>query len=639
VSTGSRLALIPLVLILLLAAGLRWHHLDTQSLWNDEGSSVVQARRTLPEIAVNAARDIHPPGYYILLAGWRVLTGESELALRSFSVLVSLLSVAAVYALGRLLGGTLTGCSAALIVSLNTFHIYYAQETRMYALLGLWGALGLWWVARLCIYPQPLSWRWIIGLVLINVAGLYTQYAYPFVMLVQGLVVLLYGGWHILRHRPHRHTLWLSFTLANSAALILFLPWLPTALQQVTSWPSTGQPIPPAEALSTILAWFTFGLSYPSIPNAFAYLPLGLSILGIGLILWSLRQRSIRPLLIPLLWAGLPVLLFLLLGLFRPANLKFLLPSQIGFGLLMGVGLVSWWHLARQDGRTNRMVLILALLQTGSLIDYLSMGIPALYNDPAYQRADYRAMVSAILRDPQAGDAVILDAPNQEEVFRYYYQGIAPVYPLPPGLGGDDAQTLARVQEVIATHERIFVLFWGEAERDPNRIVESTLDREAFAVGEDRWYGDVRFAQYVTPAVLLAPLDMNIRFGDSIVLQTAAFNTLTFTPGQTLQVELVWRTESILSERYKVFVQVLNRGGVLVAQRDAEPVGNTLPTSQWPLNQSIPDRHALTLSVDLPAGEYTVILGLYDSDDPAQRLLTQDNLTYLPLTTLTINSP
>jgi mannosyltransferase len=635
VSAGSRLALIPLVLILLLAAGLRWHHVDTQSLWNDEGSSVVQARRTLPEIAANAARDIHPPGYYGLLAGWRALTGERELALRSFSVLVSVLSVAAVAALGRLLGGTVMGCCAALIVSLNTFHIYYAQEARMYALLGLWGALGMWWVARGCLRPQTVSWRWIIGLAVINAAGLYTQYAYPFVMLVQGVIVVVYGLWR----NPARRTLWFSFTLANLLALILFLPWLPTALQQITTWPSTGQPIPPAEVLTTILSWFTFGLSYSSIPNALAYLPLGLGTLGIGLLLWSRHQRTLRTLLIPLCWALLPVLLFLVLGLFRPANLKFLLPSQIGFGLLMGAGLAAWWQLARQDGRTNRMVLVFVILQSGWLITYLGAGVSALYSDAAYQRADYRAMVRAILRDPVAGDAVILDAPNQEEVFRYYYQGDAPVYPLPPGLGGNDAETLTRVQEVIANHDRIFVLFWGEAERDPNRIVETTLDQQAFEAGEDRWYGDVRFAQYVTPATLLPALPLSIRFGESILLQTAALNARTFTAGETLQVELVWQTEAILSRRYKVFVQVLNAGGVLVAQRDAEPVGNTLPTTAWQVDEPVQDRHAITLGADLPAGDYTVILGLYDIDDPAQRLLTLGDLTYLPLTQVTINSP
>ena len=66
------------VAVLLLAAGLRFHELGAQSLWNDEGNSVVQAGRSLSAIAEHAARDIHPPGYYWLLAGWKGLTGDSE---------------------------------------------------------------------------------------------------------------------------------------------------------------------------------------------------------------------------------------------------------------------------------------------------------------------------------------------------------------------------------------------------------------------------------------------------------------------------------------------------------------------------------------------------------------------------------
>ncbi|MBN8636002.1 MAG: hypothetical protein J0M07_11815, partial [Anaerolineae bacterium] len=66
------------LLILLLAAALRFYNLGAQSFWNDEGNSYVQATRSFAEIAANAARDIHPPGYYWLLAIWRVLVGESE---------------------------------------------------------------------------------------------------------------------------------------------------------------------------------------------------------------------------------------------------------------------------------------------------------------------------------------------------------------------------------------------------------------------------------------------------------------------------------------------------------------------------------------------------------------------------------
>ncbi|HRL14426.1 MAG TPA: glycosyltransferase family 39 protein, partial [Aggregatilineales bacterium] len=126
--------------VVLLAAGLRLHLLGAQSLWNDEGSSYVQATRTFSAIADNAARDIHPPGYYWMLAAWRALTGESEFALRALSAFASIMTVALTYAIGRRLMNPWAGVFAAALVALNTFAIYYAQEARMYALLALWAA-------------------------------------------------------------------------------------------------------------------------------------------------------------------------------------------------------------------------------------------------------------------------------------------------------------------------------------------------------------------------------------------------------------------------------------------------------------------------------------------------------------------
>src|SRR4051794_8614637 len=84
--------LLPLVVVLL-AAVLRFHLLDHQSLWNDEGNSLRLAERTIPDLIATARFDIHPPGYYVLLSFWLRLTGESEFALRALSALAGLLTV------------------------------------------------------------------------------------------------------------------------------------------------------------------------------------------------------------------------------------------------------------------------------------------------------------------------------------------------------------------------------------------------------------------------------------------------------------------------------------------------------------------------------------------------------------------
>src|SRR5258706_2289879 len=92
--------LLPLIVVLF-AAVVRFHLLDHQSLWNDEGSSLRLVQRSIPDLVAAARLDIHPPGYYIALKGWRALAGESEFALRALSAFAGIVTVACVYALGR----------------------------------------------------------------------------------------------------------------------------------------------------------------------------------------------------------------------------------------------------------------------------------------------------------------------------------------------------------------------------------------------------------------------------------------------------------------------------------------------------------------------------------------------------------
>lgn len=647
ISASVALSLCVAVFIILLAAALRFHNLGTQSLWNDEGNAYVQAMRNFADIASNAARDIHPPGYYWLLAIWHDLVGTSEVALRALSTLASILSVTFSFALGKRLFNPAAGLAAAVLVALNTFSIYYAQEARMYALLALWSVVGMWVLIQLVTSYKPQvrsrntkTYRWGLVLALINVAGLYTQYAYPFIMLAQGVIFLL---WLVLKllYRPSiqtsvRSTWYFSilgtYILANLLTILLFLPWMPTALRQVTQWPSTGTPIPAGEAIGIIGSWFTLGITYEFIPNASSYMPIALLLLLGGLIggLWLRGKAGLWATLVPIVWAGLPVAVFLALGLFRPANLKFLLPAQIGFAMLMGAGIGGWWTLAQRGHRMDRITLVLAVLQAVWLVVYLANGLAPLYDNPHFHRPDYRKMVATITANPRDGDAIILDAPNQEEVFRYYYHAKAPVYTLPAGLGGDDAQTLASVQEIIQQHQRIFVLYWGEAERDPNHVVENTLDSTTFQAGDDIWYGDVRFTQYVTPVTSMVSEPVNKRFGDSIVLDRAAISNRTFHAGDVIQVQLEWLTEESLAKRYKVFIQLLNADGVLVAQRDSEPAGGSQPTTTWQPNTIIKDQHGLAIPTNLAAGNYQLIIGLYDIDDPNQRLPVTDK-TYVSL--------
>jgi 4-amino-4-deoxy-L-arabinose transferase-like glycosyltransferase len=627
--------------VVLLAAGLRLHLLGAQSLWNDEGSSYVQATRTFSAIADNAARDIHPPGYYWMLAAWRALTGESEFALRALSAFASVVTVALVYAIGRRLMNPWAGVFAAALVALNTFAIYYAQEARMYALLALWAAGAVRALTGLLDARTPRArWTWAAALALLNAAGLWTQYVYPAFMLAQGAALLVW--W--LAGDPRRAGLRAPLTAyvsANLVTIALFLPWLPAAWAQITAWPNTGDAVPPLEALAAVMSALTVGVTS-------AYSGAGVPVLMIlvfGLMtrpgddprrtLW----RALWRLAVPVLWVVIPVALFVGAGLYREANLKFLLPAQAGFALWLTRGLWLLWHLVtrRREPLFRAAPRGAALAAGALLLVALAGAVPALYSAPEFQRDDYRGIVAAIAADPQPDIAVILNAPGQQEAFEYYARSRFDVVPLPVGMTPDADATRAAVAALIAGNSRIYAVLWGTDERDPDGIVEDALNRGAFQI-DDRWYGSVRLVRYVTPLTDGTPQTSGARFGDIITLESFTLSGASVTTGDALQVRLTWDTDAPVSARYKVFVQLLNPDGTLAAQRDSEPGGGRLPTVTWTPGEPVSDNHALLIPEALPPGDYRLILGLYDADDPLARLPVSTGGDALDLATIRVHT-
>ncbi|MBO9308922.1 MAG: glycosyltransferase family 39 protein [Chloroflexi bacterium] len=600
---------------LLLAALLRFHALAAQSLWHDEGNTLRLIQRALPELLSAASRDIHPPLYYLLLKAWSGLTGESEFALRAFSALSGVLSVACAYALGAALFAPSVGIAAAFLTALNTFSIYYSQEARMYALLALIAALAMLCFVRWLDARRP---SFLLGMALCNAAGLYTHYAYPLNLAAQGA---LFALWLVARRERGALGAYLA---ANALTVALFLPQLPIALAQLSGWrQASREALGLFDQLGTIGTWLLYGNTFERIDGALIALTLMSASLGAAAGDWSWRSEHAAPSLwqraAPTLWLSIGVLLFLAFDLYRTANLKFLLPMQIAAALLVGRGLWVLWELgAASRAFWQRAVPRCAALLLGyGLLSAAGHGLHNLYNNAAYARSDYRALAAYIAREARQGDAILLSAPNQIEVFTYYYAGGLPLYGVPEGLGGDDAQTRRQTEAIVAAHRRLFAIFWGEAERDPNRIVEQVLSERAYEI-DTAWFGDVRLVRYAMLGPLGAPRPIMARFGESITLREVALSAERIAAGDVLGVALTWQTDQRLTERYRVSVQLLDSFGRLAAQRDAEPGNNRALTTLWQPNEPVRDTHGVLLAPDLPRGEYQVSVVLYALDDGAR---------------------
>jgi len=599
-----------LLAILLLATFLRFYRLDTQSFWNDEGNSARIAERTLDLILEGAAGDIHPPGYYLLLHYWRGLFGQSEFALRSLSAFCGVLTVAFTYVLGRRLLGTATGLGGAFLAALSPLAVYYSQEARMYALLGLLSAASTYLAIRnpqLVLSPVEVSAirnPQFAAYILITAASLYTHYAFPFVLLVHNTIFGL--GWlAVARQSAHRWR-WLALWAGIQAAVIvLYLPWLPIALGSVAGWSAAGRAYELGPALLDVLRVLSVGITLP-VEEAIAPL------VGAGLLLlaglWPRRADRTDWFSVPnvALYLLLPIALIFAFDLYKPAWLKFLVVALPPFHLLIAHGIQNLLPSSILHPPSS----ILHSPSSILLAIFAITTFPSLHNlyfNPAYARDDYRQIATDIAAALRPGDGIILNAPNQWEVFTYYYPD-RDVYPAP--YRPDPAEVEAFLTSLLKRYRRLFVLYWGDAESDPRRLIETWLAAHAYKSG-DAWYGRVRLATYgVAPLPDEPAVMLDARFGD-IRLHGYALDDATSSPGDILPVTLFWEAQAPIAERYKVTVQLLDGAGQLVAQVDTEPGDGLMPTTIWEPGQILTDRYGVLLPADLPPGHYTLIVGLY----------------------------
>ncbi len=634
-----------LALIVLFALAVRVYRLDGHSLWYDEGTSVALALRDVPTIIQSAAADIHPPLYYLLLHGWVRLVGAGEIAVRLLSVLAGVAVVGLTFLLGRLLFGERVAVLAGFLCVFSPFQVYYSQETRMYIWATLLGGLSTWafctalWNAanpfaanlrpaqRQDSSHSRVQMAWLMY-ILFTTAALYTHYFAATVVLAQDaaiVVMALAQG----RNRGRFVRSLAPFAVAQVIVGLLYLPWLPALLGQFSNWPAISEFYSLPALVAKLFPIFSLGLSVE--PRA-AWLPL--LAFGVVLLLGMSPARPASPsppapgragaLLLTISWLLIPVLAMYVLSLRRPLyNPKFLLVATPAFYLLLGRGLVWLANLPKLPNFGQAVAhwpgLILSAMALIVLIAGSLLSLRAYHSDPRYARDNYRGLVQTIQAGQQADDAIILNAPGQTDIFGYYDKGALPVYPLPRQRPLDEQATTGELGRIMAEHGRVWVVYYGDQQADPRRVIETWLQEHAFKAS-DRWYGNVRLVLYAArqqTAGVMQPVD--VRFGPSIHLLGYSLGAAQAAAGDIVPLTLVWQSEATPGERYVVFAHVIDRRDLLWGQRDSEPGSGLRPTTTWRPGEQIQDNIGLPVLAGTPPGDYQIEVGLYRPDN-GQRL-------------------
>ncbi|MCK6628952.1 MAG: glycosyltransferase family 39 protein [Anaerolineae bacterium] len=659
----------PLLLVIILAGfALRLYRLGADSLWYDETVSAFLASEATTELIAHTARDIHPPGYYLLLHFWTLVAGSSEFVLAFFSLVFGLLLIPLTYQLARLLANRQAAIWAALLVAVSPYHLWYSQEVRMYTLGAVLGVCAGYCGLRALSCPDKsgssrLFWA---GYTAAAVMGLYTLYYFAFLLIVLNGLFFLYTLRSTLNQTALR-----SLVLTNGLVLLAYLPWLPTAWRQATE-----PPVPPWRTLDSFSPW-------PILLESWSVLSLGQSvepaaiwpILCLTLVLFILGllylnylptfQPSNPPTLQPsnlflLLYTFGPLLLIYLLSFFTPLyHVRYLFTYSPAFYIILGAGL-AWLNL-----RTGRW---LTLIAASLLVVACGFSSYQYYFNPRYRADDYRAAVDFIQSHWQPGDMILANAGYVYTAYLYYNempnlqrQRLAP-YQKPadtsqplllqtgsvdgsPQLGWGDpqadfyamsaAETVTALEAVSQDFARLWVLRAYDTVTDPNGLIRAWLAEQTIPLEDELFAGEsnIRAQGFLlSGANALLQQNQTVQFADGLTLAGWSLPDQQWQSGQAIPIKLWWRAESRPGVDYKMSLKLWTPTAELAAQgQDTWPVGTLYRTTAWPIGQNVYQATAITLPPHLAPGQYWLNVELYHPDTglPLSRLDGEDPVVTL----------
>ena len=547
-----------LALILLLIAASRAFRLDATvtEVTVDEVWSVWQTFGTPKQIIEWTPYD-WTPGYYLTLGAWRVLVGLHPIALRWLSLLSFVIGSAAIYRVGRRLGGS--GVITMLAFAAFSYLIFMSTELRGYILLLALYPLALWLALRYFDHPRP---RQAILLALIAAAMIYISLT----------SVAALGALVLFTLIVYRRTFW-RWALPGGLTLILIAPVILTKAHIVIPRLQSTLDIALPPFLNAVIGKYE-EWSSPLFPLWFV-----LFVLAIVLLVRWQRREIVVGLLV---WAFLPAALYITnfwLGFFNVRYAWWIMP---GIALLLGVGLAR----LPKFGQVG-----------AAAIFAVQMMLPIPLNHYQIPQPPLGTAFTWLTEHLQPGDVMLVDPKcgcGAPEIFDYYTH----VY-FPGGL----------LYITNPDHERRIWYVTGAAGATPDMLERVSQGRAAgIFVGPPEGL----FRLYEAPPNPEGILYENgMRFHGIDILDKSA--VLIYHEGDPIHVRLWWSVDTPPPLDYSVGLYVVNAEGEVIAQNDSAPNVADAPTatSQWQPGQFYIDERTLQLPYPLFHGQYRLMVVVY----------------------------
>jgi hypothetical protein len=615
-----------LVLFSGLGFGFRVQELSFQPLWGDEGWSFYLANQPLGQLLNLTALDIHPPLYYIFLKVWLFLTGPGAEEARFLSVIAGTLLIPVVGLLGRRWFNRLAGIMSAAVTALAPLAIYYSQEVRMYGWVTLLGAMSVYFCLKnealaQAQSPQPARRPVQMAYILSTTAALYTHYYAIFILLFQGLYLLL----------RHRHTFFRYYLSPFVVTGLLYLPWVIYTGTRLINYIENKRnvegylPLDPVRFVGDHLVAFSLGHLSAELQDygGWSTLPFVL-IASLGLVVALLWQPpgsqtegdKRRHFFLLYLYLAVPLFLGYLINQFYPFTPRFyertLLLAAPAYWLLLGAGLA--WLAKRQPLLTGAIASLMLVLLGVSLFSF--------YKINRYPDEDYRPLLREIAARATPEDTLLASYQWQMGFYQAYLPPPRPNLFIVPGWGKDWSAAAGGQPRLIEDLETIFARsprLWFPAYQASGHIWEDEAEEAITELGYPallQWYSPQ--TKLIVAGAAQSPLRQGeaANFDQRLSLLEATIGGETYQAGRDIiPIRLLWRKEESLGSEHWVSLRLVDEKGYTWASRDSYPqAGQRFFTDIKP-GETLEDRHGLLTPAGAPPGRYRLLLSVRRVED------------------------
>ncbi|RMF77177.1 MAG: hypothetical protein D6737_18465 [Chloroflexi bacterium] len=614
--TNTLLIMLAFVLLTLALLAIHTVKFDGRNYRQDEAWAVDGAiENSVAETVQWMARNIHPPGWRVVVDVWVELVGHYEPATRHLSTLYTALTFALLFRLAVDLFDREVGLLAVFILGTLAAFTFFGHEIRPYSALAA-GAVGF----------QLVFLRWLnrrdfitaLLVVLFGIGTIYTHFYGLLVIAAQALLFITLVRWN--------RALYLRAAGLFALIALSFVAWVIPFLHAVVVRTGSGVAYGLPNNFDSLLLIHRQMQLRP--------LAIGELLLLAGIIMPVMRifpqrheahetrlrfggeWRKVYVLLPPVFVLSLAIIGNTVAANITSRNLIVILPS-----LVMVVALAF-----KVFPRPVQAVVIVLLLQ------------PALTNFRTFiANGPYQEIAAFMAQTVEADDRIFIEAPL---VWQHIPLAYTMRQRLPVKFDNDDLMHIIQpaqrklvdnmpdpAHNVIWRRDEAdvarFLNFVGETERLWHIEVDqwqrgdrllALLDETYVPVRSADWgIHDAQFPDHIVTEYRRIPDDVHERYRFDALYSLQSWtlrDDVTVQPCQTIALESWWQVDAAPPANVSMTLVLVDANGIGIVNTDGTPADSY--TETWQPARLYLDERTLTIPCDLPPGEYPLLTGLYD---------------------------